>query len=141
MIERTILAAAVMGSVAFAAFWWMLEAGWSEASARNALLLLMVLYENIYIGNCRSETKSAFWLSPFRSPILLAGTIMAQLLHISVLYLPWGQKVLRTEPVSMALADVLGSDIDLSRPGPRRTPLQRPLDDKPHGGNAVLERV
>ncbi len=101
MIERTLVAAVVMGSVSFVAFQGMLQASWSEASARNALLLLMVLYENIHIGNCRSETKSAFGLSPLRSPILLVGTLVAQLVHLAVLYLPFGQKVLRTEPVSL----------------------------------------
>jgi calcium-translocating P-type ATPase len=102
MIERTLLAAAVMGGVSFAAFAWMLHAGWPEASARNAVLLLMVLFENVHVGNCRSETTSAFLLSPLRSPILLAGTAAAQLVHIAVLYLPLGQRVLRTEPVSLA---------------------------------------
>lgn len=101
MIERTALAGLVMGSVAFATFWWLLESGWSESSARNLLLLLMVLYENIHIGNCRSETKSAFVQSPFRSPVLLFGTITAQLLHVAMLYLPIGHRVLRTEPVSL----------------------------------------
>jgi magnesium-transporting ATPase (P-type) len=101
MIERTIVAAVVMGTVSFAAFQWMLDEGWSEDSARNALLLLLVLYENIHIGNCRSETKSAFRLSPLRSPFLLIGTVTAQLLHIAMLYLPFGRTVLRTEPVTL----------------------------------------
>lgn len=102
MIERIAVAGAVMGCVSFAAFSWMLQAGWSESSARNGLLLLLVLFENIHIGNCRSETKSAFWLSPLRSPVLLFGTISAQLLHIAMLYLPFGHNVLRTEPVSLS---------------------------------------
>jgi P-type Ca2+ transporter type 2C len=38
----------------------MIENGWNETEARNVLLLLMVLFENFHIGNCRSETKSAF---------------------------------------------------------------------------------
>jgi magnesium-transporting ATPase (P-type) len=102
MIERTMMAAAVIGGVSFAAYYWMLGTGWSEASARNALLLLLVLFENVHIGNCRSETRSALTLSPLSSPVLLLGTVAAQLVHISVLYLPLGQKVLRTEPVSLA---------------------------------------
>jgi Ca2+-transporting ATPase len=100
MIERTVLAAVVMGVVGFAAFAWMLQNGWSEDSARNALLLLMVLFENIHIGNCRSETKSGLVLSPFRSPILLIGTITAFLVHVVSMYLAPMQMVLRTEPVS-----------------------------------------
>lgn len=101
MIERTLVAAFVMAAVAFGTFKWTLDAGWSEASARNALLLLMVLFENFHIGNCRSETKSAFRLSPLRSPILLTGAIAAFVVHVTTLYLPLGQTMLRTEPVGL----------------------------------------
>lgn len=101
MIERTLVGAVVIGVVGFTAFYWMLQNGWSEASARNGLLLLMVLFENVHIGNCRSETKSAFVMSPFRSPILIAGTAAAFLIHVAAVYSPIGQKLLSTEPVSM----------------------------------------
>ena len=103
MIERTIVAAFVMGFVSFGAFWWMLRAGWTEATARNALLLLMVLFEIVHIGNCRSETKSALRLSPFRSPILLSGTMIALLFHIGAMFVPLGQKVLHVEPVNLTM--------------------------------------
>ena len=101
MIERTIVAALVMGCVGFGAFWWMLRAGWTEAAARNALLLLMVLFENVHLGNCRSETKSALRLSPFRSPILLGGALIAFLLHMGMMFAPLGREILHVEPVSL----------------------------------------
>ena len=101
MIERTVLGALVMGGVGFAAFSWMLQAGWTESEARNALLLLMVLFENVHIGNCRSETKSALALSPFRSPILLGGAILAFSIHVMAMYLPLGQIVLGTQPLGL----------------------------------------
>ncbi len=107
MIERTIIGSVTMGVVAFTAFWWMLDSGMSETSARNALLLLMVLFENVHIGNCRSETKSAFQLSPFRSPILLFGTFAAFSLHVTMLYNPIGQMLLRTEPLDLNLWMIL----------------------------------
>jgi Ca2+-transporting ATPase len=100
MVERTVIAALVMGVVATGAFAWMLHHGWHEASARNAVLLLMVLFENVHIGNCRSETKSALRLSPFHSPLLLSGTVIAFLLHVVAMHLPVGQTVLQTEPLS-----------------------------------------
>ena len=102
MVERTVVAAVVIGGVCFAAYAWMLGAGWSEVSARNSLLLLLVLFENIHLGNCRSETKSAFLLSPLRSPVLLVGTLAAQVLHMTMLYLPLGQTLLHTEPVGFS---------------------------------------
>jgi magnesium-transporting ATPase (P-type) len=99
MIERTILSALVMGSVGFVAYEWFLAHGWTEYSARNALLLLMVLFENVHIFNCRSETQSAFSISPLKSPILMTGMVAAFIVHLSMLYLPWGQALLGTEPV------------------------------------------
>ena len=104
MIERTVVAALVMGGIGFLTFHWFLPAEANEAevaSARNALLLLMVLFENVHIGNCRSETKSALKLSPLRSPVLLTGVIVAFLVHLSVMYTPFGHSVLETEPIAL----------------------------------------
>jgi len=100
MIERTVVAAVVMGCVGFFAFQWMLDHGWSENSARNSLLLLMVLFENVHIFNCRSEILSAFRISPLKSPILMGGAAIAFLIHVLMLNLPAGQALLGTEPVS-----------------------------------------
>jgi magnesium-transporting ATPase (P-type) len=102
MIERTVIGGAVIGLVGFGAFVWMLRAGWGETSSRNGLLLLMVLFENIHIGNCRSETKSALRLSPLRTPVLLVGAIVAFLVHVAAMHLPLAQAVLQTEPVGLA---------------------------------------
>ncbi len=99
MIERTVIAALVMGLVGFFLFKYLLQTGWTESAARNTLLLLMVLFENVHIANCRSETKSAFSMSVFRSPILFYGVITAFTIHVMTMYLPLGQKVLNTEPV------------------------------------------
>lgn len=102
MIERTIVAAVTMAVVGVGAFWWMIADGWSHDSARNGLLLLMVLFENIHIGNCRSESQSALSVSPFRSPVLLGGAVAAFLIHLLSMYLPIMQGILRTEPVGLA---------------------------------------
>ena len=99
MIERTIVAALVMGSVVFAVFAWLISQGWEEAEARNVILLLMVLFQIIHIGNCRSETKSAFALSPLRNPILMVGSALAMLIHVAMMYLPVGQTLLEVAPV------------------------------------------
>ena len=102
MIERTLVAGVTMGCIGFVTFQWMLDHGWSEAAARNHLLLLMVLFENVHIFNSRSELVSAFRISPLKSPILMIGAAFAFIVHVSMLYLPWGQLLLETEPVSLA---------------------------------------
>jgi magnesium-transporting ATPase (P-type) len=101
MIERTVLSGLLMGGVTFGVFAWMLNEGWELLQARNGILLLMVLFENIQAGNCRSETRSLFRLSPWRNPLLFFGTATAQLLHIAAMYTPGLRDVLQMQPVSL----------------------------------------
>jgi magnesium-transporting ATPase (P-type) len=101
MIERTVLSGLLMGGVTFGVFAWMLNEGWELLQARNGILLLMVLFENIQAGNCRSETRSLFRLSPWRNPLLFLGTATAQLLHIAAMYTPGLRDVLQVQPVSL----------------------------------------
>lgn len=107
MIERTLIAAATMGTVGFAAFHWMLSNGWEEATARNSLLLLMVLFENVHLGNCRSETRSIFTMTPWKSPILLSGAAVAFLLHLGSMHVPFMQGILGTAPLPLGTFAVL----------------------------------
>jgi magnesium-transporting ATPase (P-type) len=100
MTERTLIAALVMGPLAFGVFVWLLDTGLSESAARNQILLLLVLFEIINIGNARSETISLFRLSPLQSPILLAGTLTAFAVHVGAMYSSPGQAILETAPVS-----------------------------------------
>lgn len=107
MIERTLLGAILMGVVGFITYDWMLAAGQPVTAARNTLLLLMVLFEIVHIGNCRSESKSVFRLSPLRSPILLMGTTIAFLVHVLMMYVPVGRSVLSIEPVRLETWGIL----------------------------------
>lgn len=102
MLERVLLSAVVMGGVSFSFFYSQIQSGVSLEIARNLTLLLMVLFENVMIGNCRSETKSAFAMSPLRNPFLLLGTLGAQLLHIGAMYIPFLQSTLGVSPVGLS---------------------------------------
>ena len=100
MLERVVISAVVIGVVAFGLFKWLLEQGFSLEQARNSTLLLMVLFENVHVFNSRSETLSVFRHNPLRNKLLLAGTVIAQLVHIGAMYTPWLGDVLGATPVS-----------------------------------------
>ena len=100
MIERVVISALVIGTIAFSTFHWLLNQDYTLDEARNGTLLLMVLFENIHVFNSRSETRSAFRHNPLRNPVLLFGTAAAQLVHIGAMYTPWISEVLRIQPVS-----------------------------------------
>jgi len=100
MIERVLLSALVIGSVAFVLFQSLLQRGFSLDEARNGTLMLMVLFENIHVFNSRSESLSTFRHNPLRNPLLLFGTLAAQLIHIAAMYTPWIRDVLHIQPIS-----------------------------------------
>jgi Ca2+-transporting ATPase len=100
MLRRVITSGLIMGGLAFLSFVWLLELGWSVESARNSVLLLMVLFENVQVFNSRSETRSVFQHPLFSNPVLLLGTLAAQGLHIAAMYSPLMQTVLGIKPVS-----------------------------------------
>jgi magnesium-transporting ATPase (P-type) len=101
MIERVIISALVIGIVAFYLFKTLLDWGYSVDEARNSTLLLMVIFENVHVFNCRSETLSIFRHNPLRNRILLFGTMTAQMIHIGAMYTPWINNVLGIHPVSI----------------------------------------
>jgi magnesium-transporting ATPase (P-type) len=101
MIERVLISAIVIGCTAFGAYHWMLTHGYSLAYARNATLLLMVLFENIQVFNSRSESLSVFKHNPMRNRLLLLGTAAAQLIHIGAMHTPGVQQLLDVFPVSL----------------------------------------
>jgi magnesium-transporting ATPase (P-type) len=101
MVERVVFSALVMGVLAFLVYDWMLDRGWAIEEARNGILLLMVLFENVQAFNSRSETLSVFRHNPLRNRLLLFGTIIAQLVHIAAMYAPGIRDILGTAPVTL----------------------------------------
>lgn len=101
MLQRIFISAFVIGFISFLLFSNLLNIGYSIEDARNSTLLLMVLFENIHIFNCRSETKSVFKQSLMTNRLLIFGTVFAQLVHIGAMYIPFISDVLQIKPVSL----------------------------------------
>lgn len=100
MAEETLVSGLYMGGSAFAVWYFLIGSGVEEATARNLVLLLMVLLENCHIFNCRSERRSAFRIPVSRNYFLIIGVIAAQGIHILSMYIPFMQDVLGVEPVT-----------------------------------------
>jgi magnesium-transporting ATPase (P-type) len=109
MLQRIVISAVVMGVASFLIFrLWLgnASAGAADpdtaalAAARNATLLLMVLFENAHLANCRSETRSALALPLRRSPLLLAGSLAALAVHLLAMHWPPARGLLDVAPVN-----------------------------------------
>ncbi len=100
MVRRIIESTMVIGGGGFAIFYWLLAQGYDVAAARNLLLLLLVLFENVQTLSCRSEKFSVFRLSIFRNPLLIGAIVGSQALHLAGMYVPWLRDTLQLAPVS-----------------------------------------
>ncbi|MPZ59202.1 MAG: HAD-IC family P-type ATPase [Rhizobiales bacterium] len=100
MIRETAVSGVYIGVVAYALFSWALAQGWDEFEARNVLLFLMVMFENMHVFNCRSETHSAFRLPLSNNWPLIVAVLGAQAVHIGAAFVPGIRDVLQIEPIT-----------------------------------------
>ncbi len=102
MIEQVAMAGVHIGLVGFGAFYLLVEV-WNvdPAQARNLLLLLMVLFENVHAFNCRSETRSVFRVPLGANKLLVSAVLAAQGVHIASMFIPGWRDILGIEPVSL----------------------------------------
>lgn len=103
MIRRVVWGGLYMGISAFILFWMLLDMGYNEESARNIVLLLLVLFENVHVFNSRSEINSIFSINHLRNKFLLISVIAAQSFHILSMHIPFMQELLHIKPVSLTM--------------------------------------
>lgn len=101
MIGQVLTAGGYMGACAFGFFYVALELGMPEAEARNLLLLLMVMFENVHVLNARSEQRSTFAVPLRANPSLIFVILGAQGCHVAAMYLPGLKDVLSLQPISL----------------------------------------
>jgi magnesium-transporting ATPase (P-type) len=102
MIKQILLSGFVIGSIAFGYWYHLIEkVQMDEQSARNLVLLLMVFLQNVHIFNCRSERKSTFKISIAKNYWLIILIFVVQAVHISSMYIPFMQGILRIGPISL----------------------------------------
>lgn len=100
MIEQSMVGGGTMALTAFVAWAWLLRSGVEEHAARNLVLLLFVLMQNLHVFSCRSERRSVVRI-PFRNNrVVVLGVIAAQGIHLLAMHVPWLQSLLRVEPVT-----------------------------------------
>lgn len=102
MIKQVLVSGLYMSFVAFGLWFVLLKLNFDTNYARNLILFLMVLFENVHVFNCRSEYNSAFKIPIKNNMILIIGVAIAQLLHLASLHIPLMQKVLGVQPISLA---------------------------------------
>ncbi|MGV2130821.1 cation-translocating P-type ATPase [Agrobacterium vitis] len=101
MVRRIVQSTLVIGGGGFAIFYWLLTQGYELPAARNMLLLLFVLFENVQTLACRSERHSVFHAAFFRNPLLVLAICASQAMHLGAMYVPWLRATLELAPVSL----------------------------------------
>lgn len=103
MLRRIMVGGFYIGIVSFVLFYFLLQSGESVESARNIVLLLMVLFENAHVFNSRTEINYLHKIGYRNSMALISLVIFTQLLHIVCMHIPFMQNVLSAQPVSFEI--------------------------------------
>lgn len=102
MIEEVLVSGLYLGTVAFGVFYILTDVMRLDTfEARNLLLLLMVLFENVLAFNVRSETRSVFRIPLRANRLLIGAVIVAQGVHIGSMFIPGWRDVLEIRPVAL----------------------------------------
>jgi magnesium-transporting ATPase (P-type) len=99
--ERTVVTGLVSAAGTLWMFWWVWQGTGDLGRAQTVALTTMVLFQVFHVGNCRSETRSIFQVPLWSNPFLFAATAIAVLVHVSALYFPPTQFLLRVEPLDL----------------------------------------
>lgn len=101
MIEQCVLTGVYIGGVSYLLFAWLAgPGGYDTFAARNLILLFLVLFDNVHVLNCRSETRSALTIPVRANPVLIATLIGAPALHVLAMYTPGLSDVLGLRPAT-----------------------------------------
>lgn len=103
MWQQVLTSGILMGGIGFIFFVILMKGGMSETASRNALLLLMVFFENVHAFNCRSERTSLLHRPFFQNKFLIVGVFASQGIHIGAMHIPLFQKILRVEPLTLEM--------------------------------------
>jgi len=83
MIEQCVLTGVYIGGVSYLLFAWLAgQGGYDLFAARNLTLLFLVLFDNVHVLNCRSETRSVLNIPLRANPVLIATLVGAPAVHV-----------------------------------------------------------
>lgn len=99
MTAQVCVAGVYMGTVSALAFGWFLQLGLPVEEARNLVLLLMVMFENVHVLNARSERLSVLRIPVNANPWVFLAIAGAHALHIGAMYTPGLSDVLNVQPI------------------------------------------
>ena len=101
LIKESLISALTMFSIVFIV-WFLLtsKTDMPIAQARNYILLLMVLLQNVHAFNCRSEKTSAFKMPLANNKFIVYAVTGALFLHVLFMNVPFLQGILQTNSVT-----------------------------------------
>jgi len=99
-MSQFLIVAAVVATIAeVIIFFWGIQFGIDKA--RTLVLTLAVIFQMIFLFNCRSENKPFFKVNPFSNIYLVASVIIAVFLQFLLIYSPILQPIFGTVPLSL----------------------------------------
>ncbi len=136
MLRRITVTALLIGVATFVTYRVLLDVGWSLDASRNAVVLLLVLFENVMVLNSRSEARSFLRTGIRGNRLLTLGTLAALAVHVAAMHWAPTRDLLQIAPVpaytwiwTVAIALTLLLVVELDKSFWRRNRLKLPAVD------------
>jgi len=99
MVQEILISGLHIGMVTFILWFLLIKSGMNINAARNIILMLIVLFQNLHVFDCRSEYKSAFNIPAKNNILLIIAVIATQTIHIACTNSTLMQQILIIEPI------------------------------------------
>lgn len=99
MIERLLVGSGAMGAISLVTYADMIAKEVPAEDARNTLLLLMVMLENVQAGCSRSEHRLLVTMKPWGNPLLLGAVLGSLALQLTAMHWSPLASVLQAGPI------------------------------------------
>ena len=99
LIGRIFLVSLLMLAAAYGVFFWEFQRTTSIDAARTAATNVFVIVEILYLFNCRSLTRSMFYVGAFSNPWIWRGVTLMLGLQVALTYVPLMNHLFHTVPL------------------------------------------
>lgn len=99
MLLFIISAGVLAAAVSLGLFIFEIKTGGSVEKARTLVFTTAIVFELLFVFNCRSESNPFWKVNPFSNKLLVAAVLLGLLLQIAIIYTPFFNSVFKTVPL------------------------------------------
>ena len=101
MLPFIVYAGILAAVVSLGLFIFEMKTGGSVEKARTIVFTTAIIFELLFVFNCRSEKEPIWKVNPFSNKLLVLAVLLGLLLQIGIIYIPFFNVLFKTVPLEL----------------------------------------